>query len=70
MKGASRFEVAAGWTGKLPDRMQIRGYCSYKVTVPPGKGFPGERLLIDFNQDALGAMQHQADLIAIAHFNR
>ena len=67
LKGASRFEVAAGWTGKLPDRMQIRGYCSYKVTVPPGKGFLGEKLLIDFNQDALGAMEHQADLIAIAH---
>jgi len=67
LKGASRFEVAAGWTGKTPDRMQVRGYCSYKVTVPPGKSFPGEKLLIDFNQDALRAMEHQADLIALAH---
>jgi len=67
MKGASRFEVAAGWTGKTPDRMQIRGYCSYKITIPPGGGFPGEKLLIEFNQDALRAMEHQADLIAIAH---
>jgi len=67
LKGASRFEVAAGWTGKAPDRMQVRGYCSYKVTVPPGRGFAGEKLLIDFNRDALGAMEHQADLIAIAH---
>ncbi len=67
MKGASRFEVSAGWTGKTPDRMQIRGCCSYKITIPPGKGFPGEKLLIDFNQDALLAMEHQADLIAIAH---
>jgi hypothetical protein len=65
-KGASRFEVASGWQGKVPDRMQIRGYCSYKVTMPPGKSFPGEKLLIDFNQDALRAMEHQADLIAIA----
>ena len=35
--------------------------------MPPGKSFPGEKLLIDFNQDALRAMEHQADLIAIAH---
>jgi len=67
LKGASRFEVASGWQGKTPDRMQVRGYCSYKVTMPPGKSFPGEKLLIDFNQDALRAMEHQADLIAIAH---
>jgi len=66
-KGASRFEVASGWQGKVPDRMQIRGYCSYKVTMPPGRRFPGEKLLIDFNQDALRAMEHQADLIAIAN---
>src|ERR1022692_950716 len=39
LKGASRFEVASGWLGKVSDRMQIRGYCSYKVTVPPGKSF-------------------------------
>jgi hypothetical protein len=67
LKGASRFDVRSGWTGRVPDRMQVRGYCSYKVTVPPGKSFAGEKLLIDFNQDALAAMQHQADLIAIAH---
>jgi hypothetical protein len=67
LKGASRFEVASGWLGKAPDRMQVRGYCSYKVMMPPGKSFPGEKLLIDFNQDALRAMEHQADLIAIAH---
>jgi hypothetical protein len=66
LKGASRFEVASGWQGKVPDRMQVRGYCSYKVTMPPGKSFPGEKLLIDFSQDALRAMEHQADLIAIA----
>ena len=67
LKGASRFEVASGWLGKVSDRMQIRGYCSYKVTIPPGKSFAGEKLLIDFNQDALRAMEHQADLIAIAN---
>jgi hypothetical protein len=66
LKGSSRFEVASGWKGKLPDRMQIRGYCSYKVIMPPGTSFPGEKLLIDFNTDALRAMEHQADLIAIA----
>ena len=66
-KGASRFDVRSGWKGKIPDRMQVRGYCSYKVTVPPGKSFAGEKLLIDFNSDALRAMEHQADLIAIAH---
>jgi hypothetical protein len=67
LKGASRFEVASGWQGKVPDRMRVRGYCSYKVTMPPGKSFAGEKLLIDFNRDALRAMEHQADLIAIAH---
>jgi hypothetical protein len=67
IKGASRFEVRSGWNGKVPDRMQVRGYCSYKVTMPTGKSFPGEKLLVDFNTDALRAMEHQADLIAIAH---
>jgi len=67
MKGASRFEVASGWQGKGPDRMQVRGYCSYKVTMPPGKSFAGEKLLIDFNQDPIRAMEHQADLIAVAN---
>jgi len=67
LKGASRFDVSSGWGGKLPDRMQVRGYCSYKVTVPPGKSFAGEKLLIDFSQDALRAMEHQGDLIALAH---
>src|ERR1035438_8512432 len=33
-KGSSRFEVGQGWQGKIPDRMQVRGYCSYKVTMP------------------------------------
>jgi hypothetical protein len=66
-KGASRFEVAEGWQGKGPDRMQVRGYCSYKVTMPTGKSFAGEKLLIRFSNDALRAMEHQADLIALAH---
>ena len=66
-KGASRFDLATGWKGKTPDRMRVRGYCSYNVTMPPGKSFPGEKLLIYFNTDALRAMEHQADLIAIAH---
>ena len=35
--------------------------------MPPGKSFPGEKLLIDFNQDALRAMEHQGDLIALAN---
>jgi len=67
LKGASRFDVKSGWEGKIPDRMEVRGYCSYRVTMPAGKSFPGEKLLIDFNQDALRAMEHQADLIAIAN---
>jgi len=66
-KGASRFDLATGWKGKTPDRMRVRGYCSYNVIMPPGKSFPGEKLLIYFNTDALRAMEHQADLIAIAH---
>ena len=66
-KGASRFEVAAGWQGKTSDRMKVRGYCSYKVTMPPGKSFAGEKLLLCFNTDALRAMEHQGGLIAIAH---
>ncbi|NQU87950.1 MAG: hypothetical protein HQ541_19550 [Mariniphaga sp.] len=67
LKGASRFELASGWQGKTPDRMRVRAYCSYKITIPPGKGFEGEKLLICFNTDALKAMEHQGDLIAIAH---
>ena len=67
LKVASRFEVAQGWTGKTPDRMQVRGYCSYKVSMPAGKSFPGEKLPIEFSSDAIRAMEHQADLIAIAH---
>jgi len=67
VKGASRFDVKSGWEGKLPDRMQVRGYCTYKVTVPAGKSFAGEKLLIDFSDDALRAMEHQADLIALAN---
>jgi len=59
--------VASGWPGNASDRMKVRGYCSYKVTMPPGKSFAGEKLLIDFNTDALRAMAHQADLIAIAY---
>ncbi|HZL68647.1 MAG TPA: hypothetical protein VFC29_15100 [Candidatus Limnocylindrales bacterium] len=35
--------------------------------MPPAKSFAGEKLLIDFNTDALRAMEHQGDLIAIAH---
>ena len=66
-KGASRFEIAAGWQGKTSDRMRVRGYCSYKVTMPTGKSFVGEKLLIDFNTDALRAMEHQADLISLAY---
>jgi hypothetical protein len=66
-KGASRFDVRSSWKGRVPDRMQVRGYCSYKITMPPGKSFTGEKLLIDFNRDALRAMEHQGDLIAIAH---
>jgi hypothetical protein len=66
VKGASRFDVASVWLGKGPDRMQVRGYCSYKITMPAGKSFAGEKLLIDFSNDALRAMEHQGDLIALA----
>ena len=47
--------------------MKVRGYCSYKVTMPTGKSFVGEKLLIDLNTDALRAMEHQADLISLAY---
>jgi len=67
VKGASRFDVASVWLGKGPDRMQVRGYCSYKITMPAGKSFAGEKLLIDFSPDALRAMEHQGDLIALAN---
>jgi hypothetical protein len=67
LKGRSAFEVSSDWTGPGPDRMKVRAYCNYKVTMPAGKSFAGEQLLIDFNTDALRAMEHQADLIAIAY---
>jgi hypothetical protein len=66
-KGASRFEVSEGWQGPTADRMQVRAYCSYKVTMPHGASFAGEKLLIHFSADPIQAMEHQADLIAIAH---
>lgn len=66
-KGASRFELSSGWQGKTPDRMRVRAYCSYKITIPIGKSFAGEKLLIDFSDDALRSMEHQADLIALAY---
>ena len=67
LKGASRFEVGAGWQGNGPDRMKVRGYCGYKVTMPVGQSFVGETLLIHFSDDCLRAMEHQADLISLAH---
>jgi hypothetical protein len=66
-KGASRFDVRSGFGGKTDDRMQVCGYCSYKVVMPPAKSFEGEKLLINFNTDALNAMKHQGDLIALAY---
>lgn len=66
-KGASRFELSTGWQGKTPDRMRVRAYCSYKIAIPTGKSFTGEKLLIDFSTDALRSMEHQGDLIAIAY---
>jgi hypothetical protein len=35
--------------------------------MPAGKSFVGEKLLIAFNTDALRAMEHQGDLIALAY---
>jgi hypothetical protein len=67
LKGASRFEVTQGWEGGGNDRMNVRASCSYKVTMPAGASFEGEQLLINFSNDALRAMEHQADLIAVAH---
>jgi hypothetical protein len=67
LKGLSRFEMGSGWHGKYPNQMRVRGYCSYKVTMPAGKSFAGEKLLINFNTDALQAMEHQGNLIAAAH---
>jgi hypothetical protein len=64
-KGASRFEITSGWQGKLPDRMRVRAFCSYKITMPTGKSFEGEKLLINFSTNALRSMEHQGDLIAI-----
>lgn len=66
-KGASRFEISTGWQGKTPDRMRVRAYCNYKVTMPQGKSFEGEKLLIDFSTDALRSMEHQGDLIALEY---
>ena len=67
LKGASRFEVSEGWQGRTVDRMQVRGSCSYKITMPVGASFAGEKLLLLFSNDGLRAMEHQAELIAIAH---
>jgi hypothetical protein len=67
VKGASRFEVSSNPMGTDPDRMRIRAYCSYNTTLLPGKTLKGEQILINFNKDALRAMEHQADFIALAN---
>lgn len=63
-KGQSRFEAIR--TG-APDSMEMRAYCIYEVTVPPGKGFAGEKLLVHLGTDALRGMEHLGDLIALAN---
>src|ERR1035438_5178036 len=62
LKGASRFEVEASWQGNGPDRMKVRGYCSYKVAMPAGQSFVGETLLIHFSDDGVRAMEHHAGI--------
>jgi len=57
LKGVSRFKVEAGWQGKGPDRMKVRGFCSYKVTMPAGQSFAGETLLIDFSDSGVRAIE-------------
>lgn len=65
-KGLSRFEVSNGYQGTTLDKMHIKGYCSYKIVIPAGKGFAGEKLLILFSDDAIKAMEHQGDMISLA----
>jgi hypothetical protein len=63
-KGQSRFETIRT---SAPDSMSLRAYCTYNVTVPPGKGFAGEKLLIHMGPDALLGMEHLGDLIGLAN---
>jgi hypothetical protein len=63
-KGHSRFEVGRK---DAPDSMRLRAYCTYAVTMPPGRSFTGERLLVHLGGDGLRALEHLGDLIGAAN---
>lgn len=63
-KGQSRFEVGRK---DAPDSMRMRGHCMYLVTMPPGKSFTGEKLLVYLGGDGIRALEHLGDLIGAAN---
>ncbi len=63
-KGHSRFEVGRK---DASDSMWMRAYCAYYVTMPPGKSFTGEKLLVRFGADGLRDLEHLGDLIGVAN---
>lgn len=63
-KGHSRFAFIKG---ERPEIMKMRAYCNYNVTMPAGKSFEGELLLVSMNDDGLLALEHMGDLIGIAN---
>ena len=65
-KGASRFDAGDRLEGEDAGPDAGSGILQLQRHHAAGQEFPGEKLLIYFNTDALRAMEHQADLIAIA----
>jgi len=63
-KGHSRFEFAKTASASS---MRMRAYCQYDVTVPSGRGFSGEKLLVRLGGDGIGGLEHLGDLIALAN---
>jgi len=63
-KGHSRFEVARR---NVAGSMRMRAYCTYAITMPPGKRFDGEKMLVYMGNDALRALERQGDLISLAN---
>ena len=63
-KGHSRFSFAKG---DSPESMKMRAYCNYEVTMPAGRSFVGEKLLVSMGDNGQRVLEHLGDLIAVAN---
>ena len=63
-KGHSRFSFAKGDSA---ESMKMRAYCNYKVTMPTGRSFVGEKLLVSMGDNGQQVLEHLGNLIAVAN---